>query len=273
MRIFRTLRTRRASFSTDDGSISFTAPKSWKELTQDQLRYAFTVMSLYDDPVQVKTLLFVRFCGIHVVRKDRFGWQCFVRTTWWGKRKFFTLQTWQIEDLIKQFGYIDQTEQIDNRLDVVGKLRAVDLWLHGVRFLDYLNAEKYYQNYMASRNDEMLRKLALILYRKKNGGRAEKIKMSGGELLGTILWYSSVKHLFSRAFPHFFRKINPEQAADFNIMQSFNAQVRALTDGDVTKEQEIFDTDCWRALTELDQKAREAKEIKDKMRRNKKNGK
>ena len=41
-----------------------------------------------------------------------------------------------------------------------------------------------------------------------------------------------------------------------------NAQVRALTDGDVTKEQQVFDTDCWRALTELDQKAREAEEYR-----------
>lgn len=267
MRIFRTLRSRRATCSTDDGSISFSAPTSWKQLSQEQLRYVFTVMSLYDNPVEVKTLLFIRLCGIHVIKRDRFGWQCFIRTTWWGKRRFFTLHTWQVEDLTVQFGFIDQTEQIDNRLDVVDGLRAVDIRLHGVRFLDYLNAEKYYQAYMTSRNDEMLRKLALILYRKKNGLQAKRIRMDGGELLGTLLWFSGIKHVFSIAFPNFFRKLDPEQAAEFDFMRSFNAQVRALTDGDVTKESQIFNTDCWRALTELDQKAREAKELKDRMKK------
>ena len=39
---------------------------------------------------------------------------------------------------------------------------------------------------------------------------------------------------------------------------------RALTDGDITKQQAVFETDCWAALTELDEKAREAEEFKQK---------
>ena len=41
-----------------------------------------------------------------------------------------------------------------------------------------------------------------------------------------------------------------------------NNQIRALTEGDVTKENEILALDTWRALTELDAKAREAEEFK-----------
>ena len=47
-----------------------------------------------------------------------------------------------------------------------------------------------------------------------------------------------------------------------------NAQIRALAQGDITKEKEILSMDCWRALTELNEKAREIKEFTQKNGRN-----
>jgi hypothetical protein len=41
-------------------------------------------------------------------------------------------------------------------------------------------------------------------------------------------------------------------------MAMVNAQVRALTGGDVTKTQAVYDTDMWIALAELDAKAADA---------------
>ena len=38
--------------------------------------------------------------------------------------------------------------------------------------------------------------------------------------------------------------------------------IRALTGGDITKEERIMKMDTWRALTELDAKAREAEELR-----------
>ena len=51
----------------------------------------------------------------------------------------------------------------------------------------------------------------------------------------------------------------PPSARD--LQDAMNAQIRALTKGDVTKEKEILAMDCWRALTELDAQAREYEEI------------
>jgi hypothetical protein len=41
-----------------------------------------------------------------------------------------------------------------------------------------------------------------------------------------------------------------------------DAQIRALTKGDVTKEQEILAIDTWRALTELNAQAKDYQELK-----------
>ena len=40
-----------------------------------------------------------------------------------------------------------------------------------------------------------------------------------------------------------------------------DAQIRALTKGDITKEKEILSLDTWRALTELNAQAKEYKQI------------
>ena len=52
------------------------------------------------------------------------------------------------------------------------------------------------------------------------------------------------------------------EGVDESREMQMNAQIRALTDGDITKESAVLEKDCWRALTELDAKAREAEEFR-----------
>ena len=74
-----------------------------------------------------------------------------------------------------------------------------------------------------------------------------------------------VKGMFADLFPHFFRPTDGSAAS--SMMEVMNNQIRALTGGDVTKESEILAIDTWRALTELDAKAREAEEFNRKMKK------
>ena len=46
-----------------------------------------------------------------------------------------------------------------------------------------------------------------------------------------------------------------------------DAQIRALTKGDVTKEGEILQLDTWRALTELNAQAKEYKQLQASMKK------
>lgn len=265
MRIFRTVRSHRPTFSDDGKTVNLACPRSWRELTQEQLHYVLWLLTTFPDRVQVKTYMLIRFNGIHVVRKDRFGWMCYVRTTWWGRRHYFTMQAWQIESLLSQLSYIDAQEDIDNRLEVVGRLRAVDSLLHGVSFGDYLNMEKCYQAFMLSEDDQYLVALTRELYRRKDGSRADRVRPDKAQLLGALLWYGHVKEVFNQQFPHFFKRVgDTDEPEDFDIVKSINVQIRALTDGDVTKEEQIYQIPCWRALTELDNKARESEEFNKK---------
>lgn len=75
--------------------------------------------------------------------------------------------------------------------------------------------------------------------------------------------------MFARRFSDFFQ---PASANAENLLgsspnigkqlqESMDAQIRALTKGDITKEKEILSLDTWRALTELNAQAKEYKQI------------
>lgn len=260
------------SFSSADGEVTLRlhAPKTWGELTQKQLHYTLTMLSQDISRDEVKAYMFIRFSGIDVVGRRKEGWKTAVVGDD-GKRHVVFLDRLQVTDLLSRFDYIDSYEGMDVRLDRVQNLYAVDILLHGLPFIDYLNAEKAYQGFMMSRDEKPLKNLVRILYRDKDGNAVRDVRPDAAEGLGTILWYSFVKSEMNKAFPNFFRPIGDASDNGYDVISAMNAQIRALTEGDITKEDVVLQKDCWRALTELDAKAREAAEMKKIMDKNKQN--
>lgn len=258
-----------------DNNINLFCPRSWGELSQEQLRYVFWLLATFADATVVKTYMLVRFVGIDVLARNRFGWKCAYRPEGKRRRRVFYLQPWQIHSFLSQLSWVDSMETMDNRLDVVCGLRAVHPLLqedtatgHVVSFGDYLCMERHYQRFLASRRDESIDLLASFLYRRPDFSRPDEITLTPAERLATVAWYAHIKYVMSHAFRHLFRRADGDaDTSDVAVLNSINTQIRALTDGDVTKEAEVKRVDCWRALTELDAKAREAEELKNMMKR------
>lgn len=250
---------------TKEGVLQLHCPRSWKEMTQQQLRYALHIIGcgMYSS-VEGRTLMLLRFTGIEVLKKSIGGWACSVPVglpDGKHRRHFFFLQSWQVQDMIRQLEYVDSYETMDVRLESIQGFKAVDALLHHVIFSDYLNMEKYYQGYLATKEEKYALGLARLLY---PGGVTA---IDDAELTGCVMWYSYVKKQFSKFFPHFFKPVANMPGASqsgVNWLEQMNAQIRALTDGDITKEQAVFAQDCWRALTELDAKAFDAEEFRRK---------
>lgn len=245
-----------------DGALHLSLPRSWADMTQEQLRYALFVTScgLYTS-VEARTLMLVRFTGLQVLKERRYGWECRLTVVSEdGEKRVHPLflQTWQVEAMIKQLDYVDSYETFSVRLESVGGFKAVDGLLHGVRFVDYLNMEKYYQGYISTNEVRYAAGLARLLY-----PGVENVS-DAAEISNCVMWFSYVKLRFSKFFRHFFRPAPVAKGRTVDWIEQMNAQVRALTGGDITKEQAVFDKDCWRALTELDAKAREAEEFRRK---------
>lgn len=271
------------SFSTHkDGTqeFNFKAPSSWAELSEDQLRYVLSVMSIHHDHIVIKCYLLARFCGLTVHKYTRTGWKCSVKCgesdengdTKTGKvcERVLYISAAEILSLLKNFDFIDKFTDfrpLQRASDVL--LTAVDSMLHDVSFYDYLNIEKNYQLFMLNQEDKFLCKMAHLLYRTEDGSADETAHFEPYELLGVFIWFSSVKEYFAANFTHFFKPAREGgELRRVDILPAMQAQIRALTDGDVTKQQAVYNTDCWAALTELDNKAREAEEFKERNRQN-----
>lgn len=271
------------SFSTHkDGTqeFNFKAPSSWAELSEDQLRYVLSVMSIHHDHIVIKCYLLARFCGLTVHKYTRTGWKCSVKCgesdengdTKTGKvrERVLYISAAEILSLLKNFDFIDKFTNfrpLQRASDVL--LTAVDSMLHDVSFYDYLNIEKNYQLFMLNQEDKYLSKMAHLMYRTADGSADETAHFEPYELLGVFIWFSSVKEYFAANFTHFFKPAREGgELRRVDILPAMQAQIRALTDGDVTKQQAVYNTDCWAALTELDNKAREAEEFKERNRKN-----
>lgn len=139
--------------------------------------------------------------------------------------------------------------------------------LHDVPFYNYIVCDNYYQNFLQSdqSDDTPIREMAAILYQKEDGSEAGQIDCSAPEVIGVFLWFMWIKYNFSTHFPHLFKPAGGD--GEYDATEATNAQIRALTGGDITKEEIIKKADVWRALTELDAKAREAEELNKRLKK------
>ena len=85
-----------------------------------------------------------------------------------------------------------------------------------------------------------------------------------GFLLGGIIKMICTSPLSSMALTAMLGLDGLEQGAPLGrrLQEAMNAQIRALTKGDITKEREVLSMDTWRALAELDAQAKEYEELK-----------
>ena len=132
-------------------------------------------------------------------------------------------------------------------------------------FETFIICDNLYQGYLQTQDDALLDELGATLYGKS-------IDFKPYERISIFYWFASLKDSLSRKYSDFFQPIadaatggNLLGSASPSVEDAMNAQIRALTKGDVTKEAEVLALDTHRALTELNAQAREYKELNAKM--------
>lgn len=255
-------------------AVNVSVPKGWTELSQDQLRFLLSVMVAVnfsnknvayrsqDDyaaqtSAQVQTICFFKWSGLTVVCPYGSGW--LVRST----DMEFELSAETVAAAITHLSWTRELPLEPVRLENVDGATAIPADISsGLSFDSWLACETQWQRYQILPDDALLRYMAEILYHKEN------IKMTAAETLGIFYWWAGVKNMVSAMFPNFFKSVGGDveaEAPDYDEMRrNIDAQIRALTKGDITKEREILSLDAVRALTELDAQAREYDEIRKK---------
>lgn len=255
--------------------ISVSLPKSWSDLSQGQLRYLLRTIHRVQRKVEsipfrsredfatfshtaVATRCFLKFGGFRVDSYVAGG--VYLSTA---DRKRFFIPTPVIASVLHHLDWISDIPSEPVRIDVVDGADAVAADLSsGFSFDSWLACENFWQIYQLSQEDEPLRMMGELLYRKPG------IRMKPFELLGIFYWWASIKTMVAGMFPSFFKSVGGDAAAPEkalpDLRRIMDTQIRALTKGDITKEKEILSMEAMRALTELDAQAREYEELQKK---------
>lgn len=147
----------------------------------------------------------------------------------------------------------------------IGNFAALDAHLFDevLTFGEYLICENLFQGWIATQNAEAVDGMAMLLYRDDEGAPAEGRTWTPGNRFAVLIWWTALKNELAERYDDLFKRVGTEdddRPMAEKLRESVDAQIRALTGGDVTKERAVLDTDVHRALTELNAKAREARE-------------
>ncbi len=254
-------------------TLDFKFPKSWKELNQRQLKAVLVFLSAYDKTTALLRITLF-FANMAIVEKREGTALCRVVTD-----KGMMSVNLSSEDLLALTEYLQWVLEPGTHpvlLDELYDRKPIDKLLHGVPFETYIMLDNFYQGYLMSKNPLAVVEMANLVYSRPvvrndwpDDGeysvqpRIDKLKPY--EFFSVFQWYTQLKTHFSKQFSNFFKRT--EGGGSQSVVEAMNAQIRALTGGDVTKEKEILAIDTWRALTELDAKAREAEDFKQSMKR------
>jgi len=228
--------------------IDLSIPKSWQELPDKELRYVFRLLNGSYTLTQVKVRCLLRWAGLHVLRQES---ALFVIRY---KKQIFAISALQITEAISNLEWLGDFPSYPVRLSRIGFHRAVRADLQNVTFEDFLTLDNLYQGYLQTQKADLLHDMALILY------QARFIRLTKEEASCIFYWFTSVKRYFAQLFTHFFTHAQEGTGMSLSFAQlqeNMNTQIRALTGGDITKERDVLRMDCWRALTELDAKAKD----------------
>lgn len=255
-------------------TVDLKAPQNYSQLTEKQLKYVATLLTVGTPESVIWFKCFVKFTGIKPI--GMVGENYHFKMKGLKKTIEATLEEWlsftnSMKFLTKSYNGIKPLANIKHFV-------PCSALLEDVKFVQYLEAENYYQAYIFTQDEAHLDNLMSTLYGKKgkpyNNTLVEKNaikvfrKCSKEEKLITFMWFVGVKEFFSKQYKFLFapEKHNPiegepaePKAPDmYAVIQN---QVRALTNGDITKRDAVLNSLTWDALDELNEKVKESKNV------------
>lgn len=238
--------------------IDIKLPRSWQELEPRELKYVYELLTT-DMPIEmIATRCFVHWSGLTVLGKSKSGNYVFEYES-----EVFEMPVMAFVDHLAALDWLRSLPTYPVRLPKLQGCAAISADLQGVPFETYIIIDNLYQGYLATKSDALLDQMATVLY------PGLKKALTAWQLIAVFYWVASLKDFFARKFSDFLKPASNEsnllgQTAP-NVEEAMNAQIRALTKGDVTKEKEVLSLDTWRALTELNAQAKEYKELNAKL--------
>ena len=247
--------------------IELTVPRGYSEMNEKQLRYVAALQVSGQSEEKLRTKCFIRFSGIKPIANTGDTYY-FIRPKFKGT---FSMTAESVAYFSKKMDWISKHYIGITPIQRIGRYQAVDRLLRDTTFAQYLEMENFYQAFLFTKKEEFLHKLMATLYlkcTKYDGNLTEKranrfARASEVDKIATIMWIMGIKEYFKIKFKNLFVSYASGEETDEapDMFEIINSQVRALSNGDITKEDDILKKQTWSALKELDNKAKETKNL------------
>ena len=231
--------------------IDISLPRSWRDMDQNKLRYFFSLMAMGFGQDQIKTYCLFRWGNLEVVQQ--MGKSYMLKKD----KKEFLASPMLIASCVDCLSLLDEMPTYPTNLRKIGRYECLPFNFSEVPFKKFIICDNLYQGYLATKKEDLLEEMAKILYN-------PRVKLNNPERVSILYWWASLKNYFNSEFKYFFNGTSSGTLTGEQVKNAMNAQIRALTGGDITKEKEVLAMDTWRALTELDAKAHDYEELERK---------
>ena len=231
--------------------LKISTPKSWQELKPAQLRYILGLQAQGIPSGTIQVSAFLHFAELKIYKTEGE----FLRLR--SGMKVYRVKASDIAMAAMALDFIADPPTTPQLLPELAGKQAKDAELHGVPFAHYLQIENYMQQYLRTKDATLLTPVLSLLYE----GNLQEQDIDNTARYMVLHWYNGLKPFLAATFSDLFRPAAGAEGEEPALRELMLAQIRALTGGDVTKEEQVLNVDTWTALAELNAKAREAKEV------------
>lgn len=236
-------------------TVHLSIPTSWRALTEEQLHQFARIQTIEDITLDERRTLFLlsllpgRYLDRPLLRR---------------------IDPSELAAALPLLDFMDEppTHPLRPSRLFPGGPKAVSPDLEGTPFSLYLQAENFYRGYLETSSPQALEALARLLYpapspTSKKTKKAAPLTAAHHYLL--LLWMVSLHAHYAQLFPHLFSRPAAQMDDLPSARDIMTAEIRTLTQGDVTRTPLVLQTETLTALTELNERAREAEEVSKKM--------
>jgi len=231
-----------------------TLPTTWNELSDGQLLYVLKLTAAAFTPDEIAARLVIH----SIPRKLR-----------------HRIPTERLAVAAQVFAFLKTPPTRPVRPAKLAGAAALAPTLQGTTFADYLMIENLWQGFLFF--SDVAAGLDINAFAEAGATDAatallgklypnyKRRRFEPWHAVAAIVWLQGLKTLLSETFAHLFQPSTNTAPPD--MREQMEMQIRALTGGDITKREEVLQSETWAALTELDAKAAEADELNSKLKK------
>ena len=259
----------RHRLSTSDSVVNISIPQSWEALSQKQLVFTLRLLAGELDIESCRAILFRHLSCIDIIGhapEPADGSEGGYIVTIKGIRGPLFLAYREIVWAYDSLEWFGKPPAVPVRPDCIAGAHALHPRLAGASFESFLACESFFQGYIATGDESLIREMVALLY---PGIRKKKI--DGFAITAVFFWFSGLKTWLQARYPDFFRPAANSGTEDSDMPDMgaiIRTQLRALSKGDVTKNAAVLAAELHDALHELNALAAEYERVKADSRKN-----